>query len=212
MPQLLDCRRLILEFADLAKRSPLIRPPKPPDRAPGAHQSDILAYVARKIGKLKPGEQLEEDMPERVAMGFMFEEFYFSLIPDVCWQPGEITKDGISTNCDGLGVWTQDATPYGQLLDEWEPYLEETKFTEKKVRTGEELLEEWMWMHQGRAYCEAYQVRVVKWTIWYYRGDWRGSGPQCWQYLVRFTDQEVRQTWDMLKVNKEPAMTALAAA
>jgi hypothetical protein len=155
--------------------------------------------VARSIGKLKPGEPLEEDMPGRISLGIMWEEFYFSLVPDVDWQPGELTVDGISVNADGIGSY------FNEELGIWDyPCLEETKCTEKKVRTGPELMaDEWMWMHQGRAYCHCYGLDTVRWTIMFYRGDWRGSGPVCKQYVIRFTPHEVRSTWDMLLNNKD---------
>lgn len=221
MPTLLDERRLIIEFSDLYRRRPLRRPLVPSERYEGAHQSDILAYVARKAGHLKPGERLEEEIPERMFMGIMFEEMYFSLVPDVEWQPGEVVEDEIAVNADGIGRigvedkdTSADREPEGQM----ETYIEETKCTEKKIRTGEEMLEEFMWMHQGRSYCYAYgkqyvdPIRLVRWTIWYYRGDWRGSGPVCMQYLVRFSDKEVEQTWAMLKKNKDKAMAELEAS
>lgn len=214
MPILLDERRLIIEFADLWKRSPIHRPAEPPERAPGAHQSDILQHIARKLGKLKPNEPLEEDIPERMLLGYMWEEFYFSMRPDADWQPGEVTLDGISVNCDGLGNGVPCDLPDVQFE---QLYLIETKCTEKKVRTGADFLDEWIWMHQGRAYCYSYSeqidvpIDVVQWVIMYYRGDWRGSGPVIMEYLVQFTEQEKEQTWTMLKRYKDEAMAELAA-
>jgi len=32
----------------------------------------------------------EERMPWRMAMGVMWEEFYFSMLADSVWQPGEM--------------------------------------------------------------------------------------------------------------------------
>lgn len=218
MPTLLDERRLILEFADLSNRRPLVRPLQPPSRAPGAHQSDILSYVARLAGHLKPGEPFEEDIPERVAMGIMLEEFYFSLTPETTiWQPGEQLLDGIAVNCDGIGVLQLESAymdKYGYYPhDPPTLFIEETKCTEKKLKTGEEFLQDFMWMHQGRAYLHAYEIlsRIVKWTIWYYRGNWRGSGPVCMQYLVRFSEKEINDTWVMLRKNKDAAMREIEA-
>lgn len=202
MPILLSEHRLTIEFSDLNRRRPIHRPTEVLERAPGAHQSDILAFVAKKIGQLKPGEPFEEDIPERVLMGVMFEEMYFSLVLNTDWQPGEVAVDGIAVNCDGIGVGPTEWLPD-------EAFIEETKCTEKKLKTGVEFMEDFMWMHQGRAYCYCYGPRVVKWTIWYYRGDYRGSGPVCMQYVIRFSDKEVEQTWAMLKKNKDAAMRAV---
>lgn len=204
MPVLLDERIITLEFADLHHRSPIVRPTQPPTRDPGMHQSDILAYIARNIGELKPGEPLEEDMPWRMALGVMWEEFYFSLIPESDWQPGEIVQDGIAVNCDGItSAECISINPWGENL------IEETKCTEKKVKTGEEFLAEWMWMHQGRAYGETYSPEIVRWSIMYYRGNYAGSGPICKQYTVRFSPREIKQTWQMLLKNKQAASDAL---
>lgn len=196
MPELLSIRSITLEFSDLYRRTPIVRPDKPLARAPGVHQSDILGYVARKIGKLKPGERVEDEYPWRWALGQMWEEFYFSLLPDAAWQPGEMTVDGISVNCDGLS-WVNG-----------EAWLEETKCTEKKVRAEGEFLDEWMWQHQARGYCWCYGPRVVRWSVMHYRGDWRGSGPIAQEYVVRFSDQECEQTWAMLNQYKKAAWEA----
>src|ERR1700761_6276149 len=100
MPDVIFIRRVDLTFSDLSHRTPIPIPPVL-SRAPGLHQSDILKFAAVKIGKLKPSERLEEDYPWRMAMGNMWEEFYFSLHPEYEWHPGEQTVDEISVNCDG---------------------------------------------------------------------------------------------------------------
>ena len=61
--------------------------------------------------------------------------------------------DGISVNADGITA--QDD----------KPVLEECKFTFKGVRTGEEWLDEWLYMHQARAYPYCYGTRVVRWHV-----------------------------------------------
>lgn len=178
-----------------------------------------------------------DGMPWAMAMGVMWEEFYFSLRPDVSWQPGEVVEDEIACNCDGLSVWQPnvDGTSFddevlthayakqvtdkfgrkeGELL--YDPLLtvEETKCTVKRMRTGEEFLKEWYWQHQGRAYCHVYGSQMVRWTILYYRGNWKDVfWPAAKQYLVWFSEEEVRQTWGMLlkhrdQVEKEGGVAA----
>lgn len=204
MPTLLSERVVTLEFADLHKRrqlGPIRRPAAPLARAPGAHQSDILRYVALKIGQLKPNEPLEEDMPLVIALGFAWEEFLFSMLPSADWQPGELERDGIAVNCDGI---TANDAEYG------EDVLEETKFTFKKTMTGAEFLEkQWMWLHQARAYCWCYGPRIVRWHVCHIRGDYKVFGPVHKQYVVRFSDKECEQTMVMLRNNKEAAMRAM---
>ena len=194
MPTLLSERELTLEFADLARRQSIERPPHPLARHKGVHQSGILAWIAREVGWLKPGEPLEEDCPWRMALGVMWEEFYFSLLDDgTVWQPGEMVVDGIAVNCDGIGLWQEETA------------LVETKCTEKKVRSGEDFLLERMWMYQGLAYCRCYGARIVRWVICFYRGDWAGSGPVVKEYVVRFEESEVTSAWSMYLKFREKA-------
>ena len=93
MPTLIDESVVSLEFVDLTARQPIARPTKPLSRAPGVHQSGIIKYIAEKIGKLKPGEPLEEEMPTLIALGYAWEEFAVSLYPEIVWQPGERVVD-----------------------------------------------------------------------------------------------------------------------
>lgn len=211
MPHVLSVREVSLEFSDLYRRTPI--PASTPDsRDPSVHQSDILSFIARKIGKMKPGERLEEEMPWRMAMGNMWEEFYFSLIPDSVYKPGETVVDGVAVNADGIGmvgidertgrVYPNGHHPAPADMDYCvlESVVEETKCTEKKPKTAEEFIgddNQWVWNHQGRGYCYCYGPRIVRWTVLHYRGDWKGSGPIVMEYVVRFSDEEVKETWRM---------------
>lgn len=195
MPEVLSIRRINIEFADLAKRKPLTIPERPPARAPGLHQSDILKYAAVKTGKMVAGERLEEEYPWIWALGQMWEEFYFSLVPSAEWQPGELVVDDIAVNCDGLSGESR-----------WgEPVVEETKFTQQKFTDDADFILDpqrgtaWMRHHQGRAYCYCYGPRIVCWSVMHIRGDYGASGPICAQYTLRFSESEVKQTWQMLR-------------
>jgi hypothetical protein len=94
----------------------------------------------------------------------------------------------------------------------------ETKCTEKKVRDGADFLLEWLYRHQGANYCHAYglelgeRVEVVRYPVLFYRGDWRGSGPVAVEYTVRFAPAELKQSWNMLLVNKQATERELASA
>jgi len=199
MPELLSIRQISLEFADLARRSPIERPSAPLARDPGIHQSDILRWIAiNKTGKMKYGERLEEDYPWRMALGNMWEEFYFSLRPDYIWQPGERVVDGVALNADGLGEWEDEVA----LID--------TKCTERKVcSTLEGWLESWITEHAARAYLYCYGPRVFVWPVMHYRGDYAGSGPLAVEYVARFSDFEVESTWTMIQRWKDEARKAL---
>lgn len=199
---LLDEKAVTLEFSDLLTRQPIHRSAGVLPRAPGAHQSDILSYIARKIGVLKPGERLEEEMPLVFALGFAWEEYMASFFPNMEWQPGELIVDGIAVNCDGI---TASDSTYGSDV------MEEFKYTHKSTKTGDEFLQEWLYLHQGRAYCHCYGPRIERWHICHVRGDYKTFGPVFKQYVVSFTDSEVAQTWAMLLKNKDAAMAAKQA-
>jgi hypothetical protein len=203
MPDLIYQRDVTVQFSDLDNRVALpglhVRRP----RSPGLHISGILHAIALRVGWLKPGEPLEEDYPWHMALGSMWEEYWFSLPwareAGTVWQPGEQTYSGISGNADGITPWDDEADG---------PVLEETKFTSLKVRDWEELrADKKMWEHQVRAYLGLYGLTELerrgepacsRQTVMYYRGDYRGSGPICRQYLVRWSNQEIRDTWAML--------------
>ncbi len=193
MPILIDERIITLEFADLACRRPITRPDLPPRRADGLHQSGILAYIARKIGKLKPDERDEDEYPMIFAMGQMWEEFIFSFYPEIKWQPGERSRDAIHVNCDGI-------TPGVQV--------EEAKATFKGVMSGEDFIhapKQWIWQHQGREYNYQYDYLQERWHVFHVRGDYKTFGPVYKTYTVGYTRKEVERTHEMLLLNAEAA-------
>lgn len=200
MPVLLEERVVTLEFADLHARNVVQRPAKPPARSKGIHQSGILVAIARKVGWLEAGEKDESEMPIIMALGFAWEEFVFSLFPDIDWQPGEVERDGIFMSADGIGVYE----PTG------EPMVEEGKFTLKSIAEGEEFIKspKWrMWQHQGREYCYGYGPRVERWHVCHARGNYKDVfWPTYKQYVVRFSDMECEQTHGMLVKNKHLAV------
>jgi hypothetical protein len=198
MPTILDVREIKLEFRDLMARQPLTHEKQ--KRAPGHHLSGILAHIGQQIGKIDKQTITEElgldrEYSWRWALGIMWEEFWFSLQPNTVWQPGQLSKDGIWVNGDGL---TADPIEVLPLLPNGTLLVEETKCTEKKVREPEEFLQEWMWMHQGRGYCKVYGPSITRYTVMYYRGNYKGSGPIVMQYTIGFEQKEIDATWNML--------------
>ena len=212
MPVLLREATLSVEMSDLLERTPINRK-KQEHRSPGLHVSGVLKPVAVGLGVLKAGEKLEEEYPWRCAMGNMFEEYIFSLPPlnTSKWQPGERCKDKIYGTADGLGwvalnmrqtkagIWTYEKRNLTYTC------LDETKCTEKKVRSGEDFIsysDNWMWLYQCAAYCALYGQQIVRWVVLFYRGDWRGSGPVCKEYVVYFSEKEIDGAWKMILANR----------
>ena len=212
MATLLYQRDITLQFSDLDRRVPLERPTVPRSRYPGLHVSGVLGAIAERVGWLKTEAQEEgissggSDRGSRafswiMAQGIMFEEFYFSLpwVRDegTVWQPGEVVKDGIAANPDGVTPWVEEAE---------DAVLEETKFTSLKARDWAQLrIDKRVWDHQVRCYCYMSGLTHSRQTIGYYRGDYRGSGPIYRQYLVRWAEDELRQSWEMVQANREYA-------
>jgi len=165
------------------------------------HQSGILKYIAEATGKLKPGEPLEEEMPLIFALGHAWEEYAVSFYPEIDWQPGEITVDSISMNCDGLTpdpAWAPEGTPLG---------LEEFKFTFKAV-PSEFLTDDrfWIWQHQARGYCHGYGPRCCRWHVLHvHEAGFKKFWPTYRQYIVKFSDKEIEQTWSLLQKYKTRA-------
>lgn len=231
MAVLLEERTVRLELADLSARRPIARPggsAAPLPRASGWHASDLLRDIALEYGWIKPRsiddqESYPSDYPWRWAGGIMFEEYWFSFPPDpnsltgaapidTIWQPGERTHDGISVNADGITTVAVEAggkyAPFFPLGAVAGVIVEETKNTEKKVRTGEEFLGERMWLHQGRGYVLRYVPDaevcggVARWTVYHSRGDYAGLGPIVKQYVVGFGAAEIRNSWELLVERK----------
>lgn len=210
VPKLLEETVVEFEIADLLRRRPLKRPATVPARAAGVHVSGVLRYCATAAGILKPGDELEELLPLRMAIGIAVEEFIASMYPEWRWQPGEVVMDGIAMNSDGIGsrrVIRTTLKPTIKTIIK-ESLIEECKATWKSSnsRRGPAFLSEWMWMQQGAAYCHGYGPRLVRWHVVYMNGDYRASGPQYIRYLVQFSDEEIRQSWAMIMANKDKAV------
>jgi hypothetical protein len=204
MPVLLAENIVQLEFSDLWKRRPIDRPDRPLARAAGHHQSQVLAHVARKVGWLKPNEKDESEYPLIWGLGQAIEEYIFSFYKSLIWQPGELVRDGIAMNCDGLGFEHDPYMAYYPSVTFGMArvnQLVECKATFKSVATGEEFVKDPKWaiyQHQGREYCYGYGPRAVRWEIWHMRGDYKTFGPVWKQYVVGFSDKECEQTHRLL--------------
>ena len=210
MPVLLAEQLVSLEFADLLTRTPILRPARPPVRAAGAHQSDILAYIARKVGWLGPEERDEEEYdvyPFNWFLGCCWEEGCASLYPSMEWQPGERVRNGIAINPDGISAEITIAA--GVNVG---PTIEEFKFSSKSVITGSEFLTDKrfkLWQHQGREYCFQYDIDVVRWHVAHYRGNYKDMRwPIYKQYIVQFSQSEKEQTHALLCRYRDEAMAA----
>ena len=203
MPTVLEQTDVNLDRQDLLSRCPIALPVsgkgkvQVAGRASGMHLSGVLRYIAVTTGLLKIAEEIDEELlPLRLALGHAWEEFAVSLYPEIDWQPGEITQEGISMNCDGI-AWVES---------EGANRLDEFKLTWKRAKSAEEIVrEQWYWLQQGRGYCWGYESRLVRWHVCFVNGEYKGGGPIYRRYLIRFTDQEIESTRKMILKHKDAA-------
>lgn len=215
MPTLLEQTEVHLEWTDIAKR---VRHPAPPThvRAPGTHLSGILRAIAIESGILKvyapqnvdstqrggSAADLDEDiMPLRMIMGMAVEEYFAGFYPDMQWQPGELERDGIFGNPDGITLNPLLNGGGSVMVDEF-------KATWKSEFTygGKQFLSNWMWMRQGMGYCAMLGTRWVRFHIVWMNGDYRPPQPRYYRYLVEFTQKEIDNAWNLNLRNKHKAV------
>lgn len=185
--KVLEATEIRIEMADLERRCYHPRPAF--KRSPGLHLSQIIRWMAIKMRILKPGDPLEEDLPNLVALGMAWEEFAATLYPDMVWQPGEVQDDGIYMSPDGISTLAV-AKPKGYAAT-----LEEFKYTSKKVRSAGQLKEEWLWMQQLMNYQLALGADLSRLHVMYYQGNWEGRRePVYMRYLIQFEKSELESS------------------
>lgn len=182
-------------------------------RAPGAHVSEILKDIALKLGVFKPQDE-EEDLDlmllrlgkfqrgdsgrlVRIALGLAWEEWMSRQIPGLIYHPGEMTRDGVSGNPDGV-VWHEDLA-----LD-----AHEIKVTWRSSRTP--VVEWWYAVNQLRSYCRMLETLIGWLHVCHVMGDYRGSGPQYIIYRFEFTQEELEATWRMIVNHRDRTAAAKA--
>lgn len=179
-----------MQLSDLQSNRVHRCPPIMTPRASGVHLSGILRFIAIQTGYLKLGVEstradFEDDFPLIMMMGMFFEEGMASMYPDMIWQPGEMTRDGISGNMDGLSEY------------EGEPIIDEFKFTKKSSRYP--VTEQWMWIQQGLGYCNLYQLaRLVRFNVLHINGNYKERDPVLRRSIVEFTERDLQLGWAML--------------
>lgn len=177
-------------------------------RGSGHHVSGILYQLGLAGGYVKNYEEVEGIPKFKMlfALGFMWEEFILSFYEECEYQPGEHCEDGIYMNCDGRSY-----------LPEYdgEPLIEECKFTFKKMHTSDPevartrklnlIQDQWMWIKQVQSYCKGYKSVLARLHVMHVKGDYKKFEPVYKRYVMRFTQEEIDRTWNMIKANRELA-------
>jgi hypothetical protein len=194
----------------------LTLPDSPIFRSKGVHVSGIIRCIATEMGILKQ-EWVEElslvDVRQivdpvallRISIGLAWEEYYIRRIlcsEGVTDHPGEVKVDGVYMTADGesLDVIITPEDPQGtsQLV------IHEVKATYKSTNTVGELVDEWMWMQQIRAYCKGAGTRFAKMHVLFLCGNYKFPlQPQLKCWLVEFTQEEIDESWELLTSYKD---------
>lgn len=188
MPKLISETEIKLEWTDIEAMVPKVRVDSG-QRSSGVHLSGVIRYVLQTAGLLDP-DDLTDEMPLRMAVGMAWEAFVVGLWPELVWQPGEQCKDAIYGSPDGIT---------GDCLEEfkatWKSRLERSEL--KGVRPPDrKITEQRMWMLQLAGYCWMMGLRRARIHVLWVMGDYRGSGPQYFTYLVEFSDSELERVWN----------------
>jgi len=177
-------------------------------RADGLHLSTILRAIGISTGLMKDYDALAEEgepgvgmsillVGEKVwlthdmmAVGLAWEAWLFRRLRGVEWQPGEIERDGIHMNPDGVsyGVeWRGAGANKGKVVD---ALLEECKFTYQGTNGGREDIG-WYRKAQMMGYCrglgmwdvDAGEPAFARVWMLHVNGNYR---EQRWAQLVRY--------------------------
>lgn len=206
MPKLIKETEIHLEWTDIDAMTHKERVYTGP-RSSGIHLSGVIKYVLEAAGLLD-ADDLTDIMPLRMAVGMAWEAFAVQLWPGLVWQPGECSRDGIVGSPDGItGDSLEERT--GNCLEEfkatWKSRLERSEA--KGVRPPDrKITEQRMWMLQLAGYCHMMKLNRARLHVMWVMGDYRGSGPQYFTYLIEFTQAELERTWNnMILPNVEGA-------
>lgn len=196
-------------------------------RSPGVHLTTITRYIAKQSGLLKVETQRfvgkdvlisdeEEDrleekrklglspsqkIPLRMALGMAWEEWAAHLYPDMVWQPGEMSLEGVAMTPDGV---TERTKTQPLTVDEFKCTYKSSlvKGSPRDIRM------EWLWLAQVKAYCLCLRTLGARVHVLYVNGGYRfgeGEVPEYRVYGVQFTRQELEANWGLVMRNKEKA-------
>jgi len=217
--KLLEQTEVQIEWDDINKMGRHERPDLP--RSPGIHLSGVLKYIAVKTEMLTADEVREEFFPMRMFLGMAWEEYCVGLYSDIHWQPGEVERDDITGSPDG-GSYLKVPKIRSKVpvIEEWKGTWKSAKMKGTSVRsdgsfTHRDILNDWLWQRQVMGYCAMHpaESRHARLHVCYFNGIYdfyRGGEPRYFRYLMQYTDEEIEQTWAMIKKYKRFAEPEVA--
>ena len=197
-------------------------------RTPGQHVSEVIRDIALKMGVLKQDDKEELDWTlaryrlacgdpagvstlfptaiSRVALGLAWEQWVGEQWEQINFHSiGELEKDGLIGTPDGLEFWL----PFPPGEARGHGAIHEIKLTWKSSRSDREkpqerLAQEFLWLAQTKAYCEmasqpGFPVLQAMLHVYWVNGNYRGSGPEPRSYELRFTEEELRKNWYLIR-------------
>jgi hypothetical protein len=212
MPQLLEEKQIHIEWGDIDRLATKTRR-SVAARSSGVHLSGVIKYVMTTAGLLTP-EDATDLMPLRMCVGMAFEQWVVQLYPDLVWQPGEVSRDGIYGSPDGVSALRKGMVIHkGEGYLDSEVMLEEFKATWKSrldkgdtrgVRPpAKEITQQKIWMMQLAGYCHMMGLTLARLHVLWINGDYRNSGPEYFTYMIQFTRSELERMWNnMILPNK----------
>lgn len=174
------------------------------ERGDGVHLSGIIRSIAGLTGVLKK-EWVEDlsltDVREitdpiailRICIGLAWEEWFIPQLEEAIDHPGEMFLEGIYMNHDADEV---SRVFYNRL----NLSVIEVKSTYKSIRTVGDLTSQWMWITQMKGYCKGLDTRFAQLYALFLCGDYSYPiRPVLLRWAIEFTQDEIDDTWDMMK-------------
>lgn len=185
--------------------------PRDSNRSTGLHVSDIirdLALQAHYLDKKYADSDIDED-PELVLLGMAWEKEILLQHPEIHGHPGEFVVDGIAMSPDGVSE--SQHYPFD---------LHEIKLTKKSRPKTVNLImtvpKWWMYITQMKCYLRALESRQAFLHVGFVNNSYaflRGrdnvdvnEAMMAYRiYDIKFTWEEIRDNWTMIK-NHEKTM------
>lgn len=208
------------ELIPTTLNAPISRAP----RSEGIHVSAVLRSIAAETGILKLDtaanlslievggneawwEQLTPVDRLRISIGLAWEEWYIPQLDGVIDHPGEMFVDGIYMTHDGESLDTvlssgarvpRDMVVAGMAVRHV-LCLHEVKATYKSTKTVGELLTQWLWLAQTKAYCKALNTLVAYLHVLFLCGDYKYPiTPQLKVWRITYTQAEIDENWELI--------------
>lgn len=160
-------------------------------RQDGLHLGEVIRYITQLSSSNKKRASFL-DMELTAEIGLLWERVLGKVMAEkYAIRPPQIQKDGVWMSPDGIGPDPDGILPM---------VVEEYKCTWQSMRR--DLRDNFYYMTQAMSYCNAYDVNVAVFRVFYIMGDYRGSGPVYRQARIEYTRRELRDNWDMILRHK----------